>query len=124
MRRVALLVGALGAGFLLGGCAQSQQQSWMYREPFPENRAELYRQYGPPDAIRVEVEDRWLRYDHSERKGMTLGARYYLLGLVIGRSQSAADRLWVKVAPDERITEVDPAVNTDQLHYRFWPFGD
>lgn len=55
---------------------------------------------------------------------MTLGARYYLIGLVLSRSQSQADRLWVRGAPDERITAVEPAVNSDSLRYRLWPFGD
>jgi hypothetical protein len=54
---------------------------------------------------------------------MTLGARYYGLGLVVSRYRTQADRLWVRVAPDDRITAVEPAVNSDKLSYRLWPFG-
>lgn len=124
MRRAAFTAGSLAALWWLAACSQAEDQSWFYQEPFSENRAELYRQYGPPDAIRVEGDDRWLRYDHAKAKGMTLGARYYLIGLVFSRSQSQADRLWVRVAPDERITAVEPEVNSDDLRYRLWPFGD
>ncbi len=125
MRRAAFVTGLVAASLLLVACSQTENQPWFYqKEGFPETRAELYRQYGVPDAIRVEGTDRWLRYDHAESKGMALGARYYGLGLRIARSQSQADRLWVRVAQDDRITEVEPAVNTDDLRYRLWPFGD
>jgi hypothetical protein len=113
----------LGAALLLGACQQGQQERWVDAEPFPETRADLYRQYGPPDAIRREGDIRWLRYDHGEGKGMTLGARYYGLGLVMSRYHAQADRLWVEVAPDDRITAVEPEVGTDRLRYRLWPFG-
>ena len=72
----------------------------------------------------MEGDNRWLRYDRAKAKGMTLGARYYGLGLALSRSQSQADRLWIRVAPDERITAVQPAVASDTLGYRLWPFGD
>jgi hypothetical protein len=123
MKRVAIAV-SLVAGLLLGGCTQSQNQVWIPPDEVPGTRAELYRQYGVPDAIRVDGEDRWLRYDHAEAKGMKLGARYYGLGLVVGRSHAQADRLWIKVAPDDRITAVEPIVYSDDLAYRLWPFGD
>ena len=114
---------ALGAALLLAVCQQGEEQRWIDPEPFPETRADLYRQYGPPDAIRREGDIRWLRYDHGEGKGMTFGARYYGLGLVLSRYHTQADRLWVRVAPDERITAVEPDVGTDKLRYRLWPFG-
>jgi hypothetical protein len=113
----------VGATLLLVACQQGQKERWFDPEPFPETRAELYRQYGPPDAIRREGDVRWLRYDHVEGKGMTFGARYYGLGLVMSRYQNQADRLWVQVAPDDRITAVEPDVGSDRLRYRLWPFG-
>jgi hypothetical protein len=122
MNRTAFAI-ALGAALLLGACQQGQDQRWIDQQPFPETRADLYRQYGPPDAIRREGDIRWLRCDYGEGKGMTFGARYYGLGLVVSRYQTQADRLWVRVAPDDRITAVEPAVNTDKLRYRLWPFG-
>jgi hypothetical protein len=115
---------ALGAALFLGACQQGQEQEWIDQQQFPATRADLYRQYGPPDAIRREGDVRWLRYDHGEGKGMAFGARYYGLGLVMSRYQTQADRLWVRVGPDEQITAVEPAVNTDDLRYRLWPFGD
>jgi len=124
MTGTAVTTGVLAAALLLAACSQGQNGDWRYQEDFPKTRAELYRQYGVPDAIRVQGEERLLRYDHAEDKGMTLGARYYALGLVIGRSQSQADRLWVRVDADDRITSVEPAVNSDKLRYRLWPFGD
>jgi hypothetical protein len=124
MSRATWTIGALAAGLLLAGCQQGQTSSWIYKEPFPTTRAELYQKYGIPDAIRVEGADRWLRYDSAEAKGMTLGARYYGVGLVMGRSQSQGDRVWVRVDPDGRITAVEPNKNSDNLHYRLWPFGD
>jgi hypothetical protein len=54
---------------------------------------------------------------------MTFGARYYGLGLVLSGYHTQADRLWVRVAPDERITAVEPDVGTDKLRYRLWPLG-
>ena len=125
MRRAALTTALLAAAWLLAACSQGQDQVWFGdEEPFPTTKADLYRQHGVPDAIRVKGEDRWLRYDHAESKGMTLGARYFALGLVIGRRQSQADRLWVRLAPDDRITAVERAVNSGDLEYRLWPFGD
>ena len=59
-----------------------------------------------PDAIRVQGADRWLRYNSEQAKGMTLGARYYGLGLVMGRGQSYGDRLWVRIDPEDRVTAV------------------
>lgn len=113
----------LSAVLVLASCAQGQDQRWIDQQPFPETRAELYRQFGTPDAIRREGDIRWLRYDHGEGKGMTLGARYYGLGLVLSRYQSQADRVWVRVDADDRITAVETAVNSDKLRYRLWPFG-
>jgi hypothetical protein len=124
MSRALLASGMLVLAALLSACSQTREQSSFDQGQLPSTRAELYRQYGVPDAIRIEGEDRWLRYDHAAGKGMTLGARYWGLGLVIGRSQSQADRLWVRVAPDDRITAVEPMVASDELHYRLWPFGD
>ena len=123
MKRSTLTIGLLAA-WLLAACAQSQTERWPGDHVLPQTRAELYQQYGVPDAIRVQGEDRWLRYDHVEAKGMTLGARYYALGFIIGRSQSYGDHLLVRVNPDDRITAVQPDVNSDQLRYRPWPFGD
>lgn len=123
MRRAVLAVPLL-AGLVLVACAQSQNHGWIEPDTVPATRAELYSRYGVPDAIRVEGDDRWLRYDHAEAKGMTFGARYYGLGLVIGRSQSQADRLWVRVDPEDRITAVEPVVYSDDLRYRLWPFGE
>jgi hypothetical protein len=114
---------ALGGALLLGACQQGQQQAWIDQQPFPETQADLYRQFGTPDAIRRQGDVRWLRYDYSEDDGMTFGARYYGLGLVLSRYGTQADRLWVRVDSDNRITAVEPAVNTDKLRYRLWPFG-
>lgn len=124
MSRATWAIGALAAGLLLAGCQQSQTSSWIGDDSLPSTRAELYQQYGIPDAIRVEGNDRWLRYDSSEAKGMRLGARYYGVGLLIGRSRSQGDRVWVRVDQDDRITAVEPEKNSDDLHYRLWPFGD
>jgi hypothetical protein len=122
MKRMACAI-AVGAALLLGACQQGQQQAWIDKQPFPETQAELYRQFGTPDAIRREGDVRWLRYDYGEGKGMALGARYYGLGLILSRYETQADRLWVRVDSNDRITAVEPAVNTDELRYRLWPFG-
>ena len=74
MTRTACAV-ALGAALLLGACQQGQTERWVDPEPFPETRADLYRQYGPPDAIRREGDSRWLRYDHAEGKAGTIRRR-------------------------------------------------
>jgi hypothetical protein len=115
---------ALAAAWLLTACAQSQTGRWHGDQELPQTKAELYRQIGVPDAIRVQGSDRWLRYDFKEAKGMTLGARYYGLGLVMGRDHSYADRLWVRLDSNDRVIAVEPAVNSDRLEYRLWPFGD
>lgn len=122
MTRMACAI-AVGAMLLLGACQQGQQQAWIGQQALPETQADLYRQFGTPDAIRREGDVRWLRYDHSEGEGMTLGARYYGLGLILSRYGTQADRLWVRVDSDNRVTAVEPAVNTDELRYRLWPFG-
>jgi hypothetical protein len=122
MTRMACAI-ALGGALLLGACQQGQQQAWIDQQPFPETQADLYRQFGTPDAIRRQGDVRWLRYDYSEGDGMTFGVRYYGLGLVLSRYGTQADRLWVRVDSDNRITAVEPAVNTDKLRYRLWPFG-
>lgn len=109
---------------LLGACAQSQNGQWYGEREMPQTKADLYRQIGVPDAIRVQGEDRLLRYDSRKAKGMTLGARYYGLGLVMSRAQAADDRLWVRLDQNDRVTSVEPAVNSDKLEYRLWPFGD
>lgn len=113
----------LSAVLVLASCAQGQDQRWIDEQPFPETRADLYRQFGTPDAIRREGDSRWLRYDHGEGKGMTLGARYYGLGLILSRYQTQDDRVWVRVDAGDRITAVETAVNSDKLRYRLWPFG-
>ena len=124
MTRRAAAVGLLAAAWLLTACSQSQTSQWYGDETLPATKAELYRQIGVPDAIRVQGTDRWLRYDSEKAKGMTLGARYYGLGLLIGRGQSQADRVWFRIDPEDRITGVEPQRNSDQLEYRLWPFGD
>jgi hypothetical protein len=123
MRRAALAA-VLVAGLVPAACTQRQNHGWIEPDAVPATRAELYDRYGVPDVIRVEGDDRWLRYDHAEAEGMTFGARYYALGLVIGRAQSQADRLWIRVDPDDRVTAVEPVVYSDDLRYRLWPFGD
>lgn len=121
--RLGYVIG-LGAVLVLASCQQSQNQSWIGdKQDFPTTKAELYRQYGTPDAIRRDGESQRLRYDYGEGKGMKFGARYQGLGLVISRFQTQADRVWVGVAPDGTITSVEPEVNTDKLRYRLWPFG-
>ena len=124
MKGTSRVLGLLAAAWLLSACAQSQTEQWHGDETLPATKAELYRQIGVPDAIRVQGEDRWLRYDSEQAKGMTLGARYYGLGLVMGRGQSYGDRLWIRIDPDDRVTAVEPALNSDELEYRLWPFGD
>jgi hypothetical protein len=123
MRRTVRAVG-LGAVLALAACAQGQDQSWIDEEPFPQTQAELYQKYGTPDVIRRDGDVRRLRYDYGEGKGMTLGARYYGLGLILSRYHSQADRVWVLVDQDNRITGVETSVNTDDLRYQLWPFGD
>lgn len=114
----------LGAVLVLASCQQGQDQSWLGdKQTFPTTKAELYRQYGTPDAIRRDGDDQRLRYDYGEGKGMKFGARYRGLGLVFARYQTQADRVWVVVAPDGSITSVEPEVNTHNLRYRLWPFG-
>lgn len=114
----------IATALLLTACAQGQTERWLGDDAIPETKAELYRQFGVPDGIRVQGDDRWLRYDFNKAAGMRLGARYYGFGLVMGRSQSYGDRLWVRVDSNDRVTAVDPAVNSDKLEYRLWPFGD
>jgi hypothetical protein len=124
MTRRTASAGLLAAAWLLTACSQSQTAQWYGDQALPATKAELYRQIGVPDAIRVQGTDRWLRYDSQKAKGMTLGARYYGLGLLIGRGQSQADRVWIRLDPEDRVTAVEPALNSDQLEYRLWPFGD
>ena len=124
MKGTAPVLGLLAAAWLLSACAQSETEQWHGDQTLPATKAELYRQIGVPDAIRVQGEDRWLRYNSKQAKGMTLGARYYGLGLVMGRRQSYGDRLWIRIDPDDRVTAVEPALNSDELEYRLWPFGD
>lgn len=115
---------ALATVSFLGACAQSQHGQWHGEQETPKTKADLYRQIGVPDAIRVEGQDRLLRYDSRKAKGMTLGARYYSLGLVMSRAGSAADRLWVRLDQNDRVASFEPARNSDRLEYRLWPFGD
>ena len=124
MRYTAHVMSLLATAWLMTACAQSETQRWHGDGDLPQTKAELYRQIGVPDAIRVQGDDRWLRYDSQKAKGMTLGARYYALGLLIGRGQSQADRLWIRLDPDDRVTAIDPEPNSDNLRYRLWPFGD
>jgi hypothetical protein len=123
-RPLRLIAVALAAVSVLSGCAQSQNGQWYGEQEPPQTKADLYRQIGVPDAIRVQGQDRLLRYDSRKAKGMTLGARYYGLGLVMRRGRSAADRLWVRLDQNDRIAAVEPGLNSDQLEYRLWPFGD
>jgi hypothetical protein len=124
MKGTARVLGLLAAAWLLSACAQSQTEQWHGDRTLPATKAELYRQIGVPAAIRVQGKDRWLRYDSKQAKGMTLGARYYGLGLVMERRQSYGDRLWIRIDPDDRVTAVAPELNSDELEYRLWPFGD
>jgi hypothetical protein len=113
--------------FLASGCLTSHTDTWIGDVPVPATRDELYRLYGPPDAIRRDEGRMWLRYDSSVAKGMTLGARAgpnrVGVGLVFSRTRSVADRVWVEVAPDGRILKVDPLRASDRPRYRPWPFG-
>jgi hypothetical protein len=109
---------------LQAGCLTGTNDVWIDREPRPETRAELYRRFGPPDAIRRKGEDVYLRYDYFEDKGMMLGARYFGLGLVLERNGRALDRVWVRVAPDGRVRSFAAERGTPDLGYRLWPFGD
>jgi hypothetical protein len=54
MTRTACAI-AMGAALLLGACQQGQEQRWIDPQPFPETRAELYRQYGhrTPSAVKA-----------------------------------------------------------------------
>lgn len=118
------IAAALAAASLLSACAQSQNGQWFGDQELPQTKADLYRQIGVPDAIRVQGNERFLRYDSRKAKGMTFGARYYGLGLVMSRGSSASDRLWVRLDQNDRVTAVEPGLNSDQLRYRLWPFGD
>ena len=124
MTRAGLTVLLLGAILLCAACQTTQSQSWAEDGEAPATRAELYQRFGPPAAIRVHGPNRWLRYDYAERKGMTLGARMYGLGLVLGRGQRVQDIVWYGVDPGDRIIGVVPGQRTAELDYQLWPFGD
>jgi hypothetical protein len=108
------------------GCTTMHTGIWSYGEkPLPATKIELFDQFGLPDAIRSEPgsPDRWLRYDYSRTKGLTLGARYLALALLLSRHRQANDNVWVRVGPDGRVLEWDPGRSSPDLRYRLWPFG-
>ena len=111
--------------FGASGCTTMHTGIWAYGEPLPETKVELFDQFGLPDAIRSMQgsPDRWLRYDYSRTKGMTLGARYQGLGLLFIRQRRAIDNLWVRVGPDGRVLDWNPGRSSPDLRYRLWPFG-
>ena len=110
----------------ISGCTTMHTGIWAYREPLPTTKAELFDQFGLPDAIRSVPgsSDRWLRYDYSRTKGMTLGARYQALGLILERRHRSVDNVWVRIGPDGGVLEWLPGRSTPELRYRLWPFGD
>ena len=110
------------------GCATHVNDTWIGDEGSPATRSELYRRYGPPDAIRTTETDRvFLRYDYSEDRGMTLGARstpnHLGAGIVLSRISRASDRVWVEVASDGHVLGFETLRATPKLRYRLWPFG-
>ncbi len=120
-RRIAVSLLALA----VAGCTTVHTERWSYQEPLPANQTELFQRFGLPDAIRrVEGSpDRWMRYDYSKTRGMTFGARYLALALILGRQHRAIDNVWVRVAPDGGVLEWLPRRSTPDLRYRLWPFG-
>ena len=118
---------AVWLSLMVSGCLTSHTDTWIGDAAVPETREELYRLYGPPDGIRRHEGSLWLRYDSSVAKGMTLGGRagprWVGVGLVLSRTHSVADRVWVEVAPDGRIVKVEPLRASDRPRYRLWPFG-
>ncbi len=126
MRRVAPWLAALLA-LLASGCLTGRNDTWIGGAPAPATRDELYRLYGPPDGIRRDAGRLWLRYDSGVTKGMTLGARLppALLGagFVLSRTRTVGDRVWVEVAPDGRIVNVEALQGSSGLGHRLWPFG-
>lgn len=127
LRRRRALAVVLAASAALVSCQTMRSQTWIGDEPKPATRDELYRLYGPPDAIRREAGSDWLRYDSSVAKGMTFGVRATPqlggVGLVLSRTQGQGDRVWVEVAPDDRILTFLPLKGSSGLRYRLWPFG-
>jgi hypothetical protein len=123
VRRAAPWLAALLA-LLASGCLTGRNDTWIGDAPAPGTRDELYRLYGPPDGIRRDEGRLWLRYDSGVTKGMTLGARAHLgVGLLLSRTQTVADRVWVEVAPDGRIVSVQALEGSSGLRHRLWPFG-
>jgi hypothetical protein len=117
---------ALLLALAVTGCTTMHTGIWSYgEEPLPATKVELFDQFGLPDAIRSVPgsPDHWLRYDYSRSKGMTLGARYQGLGLLLSRQRRAVDNVWVRVDPDGRVLEWDPGRSSPDLRYRLWPFG-
>jgi len=117
---------ALLLALAVSGCTTVHSGIWAYGEPLPDTKVELFDEFGLPDAIRREQgsPDRWLRYDYSRSKGMTFGARYMALGMLISRQHQANDNVWVRVGPDGRVLEWIPGRSSPDLRYRLWPFGD
>jgi hypothetical protein len=118
---------AVSLSLLASGCLTAHTDTWIGDAPVPATRDELYRLYGPPDGIRRQEGRLWLRYDSSVTKGMTLGARVGAerlgAGLVLSRTQSVGDRVWVEVSPDGRIVQVEALPASPGLRHRLWPFG-
>jgi len=114
--------------FSFAGCATHVNGTWIGDEGSPATRRELYRRYGPPDAIRRTDTDRtFLRYDYSEDRGVTFGVRSQPsrlgAGIVLSRIARAGDRVWVEVADDGRVVHFETLRATPKLRYRLWPFG-
>lgn len=127
MRRDVLLL-AMFLALATSGCATHVNGTWIGDEGSPATRSELYRRHGPPDAIRRTDTDRlFLRYDYSEDRGITLGARstptHLGAGIVLSRISRAGDRVWVEVASDGRVVGFETLRATPKLRYRLWPFG-
>jgi hypothetical protein len=121
MRRAGL---AALLALVTSACTTWHDDLWIDEEPMPETRAELYERFGPPDAIRRERGQRFLRYDYAEWKGLTLGARWQGIGILLSRRHKGGDTVWVEVDAEDRVQSVTPWRNSTNLSYRLWPFSD
>ena len=106
------------------GCFQARHRLWFGDQASPATRAELYERFGPPEAIARDGDERIFRYDSARTKGQTLGASYWGIRVVISRKHRVSDRIWVRVAADDRVVSVQRAPYTEDFGYRLWPFGD